>query len=102
MFVQQVESVLIRTGLAPSDLEIEITESSLGSEKDQAIAKVIIGLANKMSLKVIAEGVETKHQLDFLSELLCDEIQGYYFYQPMPAEEIEKIFLNSPENRCVH
>jgi len=65
------------------------------SEKEKAIAKVIINLAKNMNLKVIAEGVETKTQLDYLNTHKCDEIQGYYFYKPMPAEEIEKILFKS-------
>lgn len=59
--------------------------------KDQGITKSIIDLAKNMNLKVIAEGVETKEQFEFLRDNNCDEIQGYYFYKPMPAEEVEKI-----------
>ena len=65
------------------------------NEKDQAIANIIISLAKNMNLKVIAEGVETGHQRDFLSERRCDEIQGYYFYKLMPAEEIDKSLINA-------
>jgi diguanylate cyclase (GGDEF)-like protein len=59
-------------------------------DKDEAIAKIIINLADNLGIKVIAEGVETKLQYDFLKAHLCDEIQGYYFYKPMPAEGVEK------------
>jgi EAL domain-containing protein (putative c-di-GMP-specific phosphodiesterase class I) len=59
------------------------------SSKDEAITKVIINLARNLGLRVIAEGVETETQLNFLSERLCDEIQGYYFYKPMTAAEFE-------------
>ena len=59
--------------------------------KDDAIARVIVQLAKSLDLDVIAEGVETKPQLDFLTNQFCDEVQGYYFYKPMPATEIEKI-----------
>lgn len=61
------------------------------SEKDEAIAKNIINLANNLGMKVIAEGVETVSQLEFLEKRVCDEVQGYYFYKPMPAVEIERI-----------
>ena len=57
------------------------------SEKDQAITKVIINLAKSLGLKVIAEGVETESQMNFLYQRMCDEVQGYYYYQPMPADE---------------
>ena len=59
--------------------------------KDEAIINVIIVLAKNLGLKVIAEGVETKEQLDFLRDQMCDEIQGYYYYKPMPANEIEEL-----------
>jgi len=61
------------------------------NHKDEAIIKVIIVLAKNLGLKVIAEGVETKEQLDFLREQMCDEIQGYYYYKPMPASQIEEL-----------
>lgn len=63
-----------------------------GNEKDQAITKVIINLAKGLGLEVLAEGVETAQQLEFLNQKMCDEVQGYYYYKPMPAEEIEKLF----------
>lgn len=65
------------------------------SEKDEAIAKVIIILASNLGVKVIAEGVETETQIEFLKNRVCDEVQGFYFYKPMPAEEFEKILRNS-------
>ena len=61
------------------------------NEKDEAIINVIIVLAKNLGLKVIAEGVETKEQLDFLRKQLCDEVQGFYYYKPMTAPQIEKL-----------
>jgi diguanylate cyclase (GGDEF)-like protein len=54
---------------------------------DKAIAKAIISMAESMNLKVVAEGVETVSQFDFLKDKCCDEVQGYYVSRPMPAEE---------------
>lgn len=62
--------------------------------KDEAIAKTIIQLAKNLELNVIAEGVETEPQFEFFKRELCDEIQGYYFYKPMPAADIEAILMN--------
>ena len=59
--------------------------------KDEAITKAIIILAKNMGLSVIAEGVERKEQLDFLNQVMCDEIQGFYFFKPMPVHEVEEL-----------
>ncbi len=55
---------------------------------DAAITSAIIAMGNSLNMRVIAEGVETKGQLDFLREKLCDEMQGYYFSRPMPPEKV--------------
>lgn len=60
-------------------------------EKDQAITMVIINLAKNLGLNVLAEGVETEPQLTFLYKKMCDYVQGYYYYKPMPADQIEDI-----------
>jgi diguanylate cyclase (GGDEF)-like protein len=50
------------------------------------LAQAIISLGHSLKLKVVAEGVETRAQLRFLKANRCDEVQGYYFDKPMPAE----------------
>ncbi len=72
-------------------MDIQFVHGIDKSSKDQAIAMVIIGLAQNLNLKLVAEGVENTTQLDFLRSKMCDEVQGYYYYKPMPAEEIEQI-----------
>jgi len=57
---------------------------------DAAIAATVITMAHNLKLSVIAEGVETEEQLAFLSEHECDEMQGYLFSKPVPAEVLEK------------
>lgn len=71
-------------------MAMEFVQGIDKGKKDEAIAMVIINLAKSLGLRVIAEGVETREQLDFLTKGVCDEVQGYYFYRPMPVEEIEK------------
>ena len=62
---------------------------------DAAIAQAIIAMAQTLGLKVIAEGVETAEQYQWLAGHGCDEMQGYYLSRPLPAEELEKL-LRTP------
>lgn len=62
---------------------------------DQAIALAVISLAHKLDLRVIAEGVETEQQRDFLRANDCDEMQGYLFSRPVPPGEIARLLADS-------
>lgn len=57
-------------------------------QRDAAISRAIIAMAHQLGVKVIAEGVETEAQASFLAKSLCDELQGYYYAKPMPAEQL--------------
>ncbi|MGD1015752.1 MAG: EAL domain-containing protein, partial [Roseiarcus sp.] len=61
------------------------------NENDTAVASAVISLGQKLNLRVIAEGVETDDQLAFLRANNCDEMQGYHFSRPIPAQEIEEL-----------
>lgn len=54
-----------------------------------AIAGAVVAMAHSLKLRVIAEGVETLEQLQFLRSLKCDEVQGYFIGRPMPADGFE-------------
>lgn len=60
-----------------------------GDSNDCAIAGAIVSMAQRLGHRVIAEGVETRDQLEFLRSLGCQEIQGYYFSPPVPADQFE-------------
>ena len=60
-------------------------------ENNKAVASAVISLGQKLNLRVIAEGVETDDQLAFLRDNNCDEMQGYHFSRPIPAQEIEEL-----------
>lgn len=59
---------------------------------DAAIAKTIIGLAHGMKLRVVAEGVETQYQADWLRKHGCDQAQGFLYAKPMTAQQLESHF----------
>lgn len=69
-----------------------ITDISMNTS-DKAIVATIISMAQHLKLDVIAEGIETKDQLDILTKNDCMEIQGYYFSRPLSAEDIESAFF---------
>jgi diguanylate cyclase (GGDEF)-like protein len=66
------------------------------NNKDEEIIKVILQLGKTFGIRVLAEGVEEEKQFLFLKENLCDEIQGYYCFYPMPAGEMEKVLPKHP------
>lgn len=150
-FPERVAKILAETGLSPTLLEFEITETLLmkadvlnilkalkqlgiqlsiddfgtgysnlaylrrfpidrlkidqsfvrdirhGKDQD-AIAATIVAMARGLRLGVVAEGVETDVQLEFLRELRCDEIQGYYFSHPHPSEQIVLLLRDACES----
>lgn len=63
--------------------------------KNQVIVKTIIFLAKELGINILAEGVETKDELEFLMKHNIDSIQGYYFAKPMRIEDIEKLLLKN-------
>ena len=76
------------------ELPIDIVKLDAGffrGEDEEGKGKVIvtetIKLAKKLNMKIVAEGIETREQVDFLAERDCDLIQGYYFAKPMPVDE---------------
>jgi diguanylate cyclase (GGDEF)-like protein len=74
--------------------------NDLSQDKDaQALTDGIITLAHGLRMKVVAEGVETAGQLDYLRARGCDEIQGYWLCKPLPAEEVCKFMARHLRNQ---
>ena len=65
--------------------------------QDAAITKAVIAMGNNMDLRVIAEGVETEDQLNYLIDKQCHEVQGYYLSKPIPAHEV-CLFIEAHNN----
>lgn len=145
--IEMITSILAETGLSPTYLELEITESmaldveytirvlnrlkGLGirisiddfgtgysslsylsqfpldrlkidqsfvrhlHSRNEAIVKTIIDMAHNMKIAVLAEGVETQEQVDFLKAQRCNEVQGYYYSKPLPANEIDSLLTRT-------
>lgn len=81
-------SALKRFPIARLKIDRAFVRDIPGDEDDKTIAKAIISLGHELDLKVIAEGVETEQQLEFLRAHGCDEMQGYLFSRPVPPAEL--------------
>lgn len=63
---------------------------------DEVVIRAIIAMAKHLNLEVLAEGVETKEQVNFLKKYDCDDIQGFYFSSPLSSEKVEE-YLSKPK-----
>jgi diguanylate cyclase (GGDEF)-like protein len=75
-----------------------------GGPDDGVLAKAIISLAHSLKFKVVAEGVETQGQYEFLKRNDCDEMQGYFYSPPVPAPDCEVLFTGrqlTPESPII-
>lgn len=72
-------------------IDRSFVKDAISNKKNEAIIRAILHLANSLNLKIIAEGVETVEQYNFIKAMGCDEIQGYYFYKPCTSEIMETI-----------
>ncbi|WP_072990887.1 EAL domain-containing protein [Clostridium cavendishii] len=60
------------------------------NKKRQNVISLIIGLAHSLDLNVVAEGIETREEFEYLLKIACDDIQGYYFSKPLPKNDFER------------
>ncbi len=84
------------------DIEIDILKLDMrflagkhDTRRSKIIISSVISMARGLDLPVIAEGVETKEQADMLLDFGCEQMQGYYFSKPVPAEEYEKMLMEA-------
>ena len=92
---EAVVNALRKSGLSPNRLELEITETlsfmmALEESDDgvETVLKSIIDLGREMKMRVTVEGVETERQVDFLYDAHADQVQGFYFGEPLAASEL--------------
>jgi diguanylate cyclase (GGDEF)-like protein len=72
-------------------IDRSFVRSLVDSPEDQAIVRSVVSLSRELGMTVIAEGVETSEQVDAVRRLGCDEVQGYFYAPPVPADEIVRM-----------
>lgn len=80
-------NILLETPFDVIKLDKKFMENMMVSDKGRLILEHVVSMANKLELELLAEGVETKEQIDLLQRIGCDHVQGYYYAKPMPEEE---------------
>lgn len=75
-------------------LDMKFISNICFNKKDYRLLGIMIDIARLLEVPVIAEGVETREQLELLKDLGCDIIQGYYFSKPLPADELFKLIMS--------
>ncbi|MFD0695071.1 EAL domain-containing protein [Paenibacillus sp. GCM10027628] len=88
-------SYLKRFPVTKIKLDQSFVRGVQSDDKDRAMIKAIISVANSFQLEIIAEGVETEEQASFLVENGCRQIQGYYFFRPMQPEQVMVVLEQS-------
>ena len=81
-------NILLETPFDVIKLDKRFMENMMLSDKGKLILEQVVAMSNKLGLELLAEGVETKEQVDLLRSIGCDQVQGYYYAKPMPAEEV--------------
>lgn len=91
-------NVLKDVNLDVLKLDMKFFSKGSSTVKGQKIVESVIRMADSLKMPVIAEGVEEKHQVEMLSGLGCNYIQGYYFAKPMPEEQYRRLVRGLPMN----
>ena len=71
-------------------LDMDFFRGDGAKQRGEIVVKETIRLAKALHMKIVAEGIERKEQVEFLAEQGCDMIQGFYFAKPMPIEEFNE------------
>lgn len=74
-------------------IDMEFVKGISSNTKKQKVVNLIVELAHELKFNVVAEGVETQEEKDFLQNINCDELQGYYFSKPVEINKLKNIFM---------
>ena len=91
-------NILLETPFDVLKLDRKFMENMMVSDKGRLILEHIITMAEQLKLGLIAEGVETREQVEMLKQMGCDQVQGYYYAKPMPEEDFYRLLM---ENRGI-
>lgn len=80
-------NVLLETPFDVIKLDKKFMDNMMASDKGKLILEQMVSMSQKLGLGLLAEGVETKEQVELLDKIGCDNVQGYYFARPMPQED---------------
>lgn len=86
-------NILLETPFDVIKLDRKFIENMTVSNKGRMILEQVVSMADKLELGLLAEGVETKEQTELLQSIGCDQVQGYYYAKPMPAEDFFELLL---------
>jgi EAL domain-containing protein (putative c-di-GMP-specific phosphodiesterase class I) len=75
-------------------MDMKFIQNVRPENKDFRMIELILGIAEYLGVPVIAEGVETKEQLELLKNAGCSLVQGYYFSKPIPPDQFEQLIRN--------
>lgn len=76
-------------------IDKSFSDEVMEDKRGRIILESIIDMSKKLEIKTVAEGIEKKEQLEYLRQIGCDMVQGYYFEKPLPIEEFEKKYLKN-------
>lgn len=91
-------NILLETPFDVIKLDRKFIENMMVSEKGRMILEQVVSMADKLELGLLAEGVETKEQVDLLHNIGCDQVQGYYYAKPMPEDEFFEMLKKDSES----
>ena len=92
-------NILLETPFDVIKLDKKFIENMMISEKGKLILEQIVLMADKLELSLLAEGVETKEQVELLENIGCDYVQGYYYARPMPEEEFFELLMKQAADK---
>ncbi len=88
-------NILLETPFDVIKLDRKFIENMMVSDKGRLILEQVVSMADKLGLGLLAEGVETREQVDLLKRIGCDQVQGYYYAKPMPEEEFFALLMGA-------